>query len=102
MKVLKFGGSSVGSVEGLANIRKIVESTDGRKIVVVSALGGITDLLISTARLAVSDDIKYLDSYARIVERHLDIIKGIVPDPCFRLNPSCLNNLYKPDTFQLL
>ena len=80
MKVLKFGGSSVGSVEGLANIRKIVESTDGRKIVVVSALGGITDLLISTARLAVSDDIKYLDSYARIVERHLDIIKGIVPD----------------------
>lgn len=80
MKVLKFGGSSVGTVESLNNVRKIVSETDGKKIVVVSALGGITDLLLSTARLAVADDIKYLDSYARIVERHLDIIKEVVPE----------------------
>lgn len=79
MKVMKFGGTSVGTVESLSNVKKIVESTPGRKVVVVSALGGITDLLISTARLAVADDIRYLDSYARIVERHLAVINGVVP-----------------------
>lgn len=79
MKVLKFGGSSVGTPESLANVKKIVEDIPERKIVVVSALGGITDLLISTAKLAVADDIRYLDSYARIVERHLDIIEKVVP-----------------------
>ena len=79
MKVLKFGGSSVGTPESLANVKKIVEDIPERKIVVVSALGGITDLLISTAKLAVADDIRYLDSYARIVERHLDIIENVVP-----------------------
>ncbi len=80
MKVLKFGGSSVGSPESLANVKEIVETTPGKKIVVVSALGGITDLLISTARLAVADDISYIDSYANIVERHLNIIKEAVPE----------------------
>ena len=63
MKVMKFGGTSVGTVESLRNVKKIVEETPGRKVVVVSALGGITDLLISTAKLAVADDITYLDSY---------------------------------------
>ena len=76
---MKFGGTSVGTVASLSNVKKIVEETPGRKVVVVSALGGITDLLISTARLAVADDIRYLDSYARIVERHLRVINGVVP-----------------------
>lgn len=80
MKVLKFGGTSVGTVKSLTNVKKIVEETPGRKVVVVSALGGITDLLIATARLAVADDISYLDSYARIVERHLTVIDGVVPE----------------------
>lgn len=79
MKVMKFGGTSVGTVESLLNVKKIVEETPGRKVVVVSALGGITDLLISTARQAVADDIRYLDSYSRIVERHLKVIDGVVP-----------------------
>lgn len=80
MKVLKFGGSSVGSAAGLANVRKISEETPGRKVVVVSALGGITDLLLSTALLAKNDDVAYLEQYARIVERHMDIIKEMVPE----------------------
>ncbi|MDE7471835.1 MAG: hypothetical protein K2M57_10385, partial [Paramuribaculum sp.] len=60
MKVLKFGGTSVGTVESLQNVRQIVhdhaEAEAGRApvIVVVSALGGITDRLISTASMAAS------------------------------------------------
>lgn len=80
MKVLKFGGTSVGSVESLRNVKSIVEGQDEPVIVVVSALGGITDQLIGTARLASQGDISYLENYARIVERHHKVIDGIVPE----------------------
>lgn len=99
---MKFGGTSVGTAESLANVKKIVEETPGRKVVVVSALGGITDLLISTARLAVADDISYLEQYARIVERHLTVIDGVVPpsrrdatEAMVRMMLDELANIYK-------
>ncbi len=79
MKVLKFGGTSVGTVESLRNVKSIVEGQTEPVIVVVSALGGITDQLINTAKLAAAGDIAHLDSYARIVERHRKVIEGIVP-----------------------
>ena len=63
MKVLKFGGTSVGTVESLQHVKRIVESSDEPVIVVVSALGGITDQLINTAKLAVNGDITHVDSY---------------------------------------
>ncbi|MDE6458769.1 MAG: aspartate kinase, partial [Muribaculum sp.] len=80
MKVLKFGGTSVGTVESLRNVKAIIESQTEPVIVVVSALGGITDQLINTARLASQGDIAYLESYARIVDRHHKVIDGIVPE----------------------
>jgi len=80
MKVLKFGGTSVGTVESLRNVKKIVETQQQPAVVVVSALGGITDQLINTANLAAVGDIAHLESYARIVERHHDVIAGIVPE----------------------
>ena len=54
MKVLKFGGTSVGSAKGILNLRKIVEEQQRPTVVVVSALGGVTDMLIKTARIAAS------------------------------------------------
>ena len=54
MKVLKFGGTSVGSVESIMSLKRIVESQKEQVIVVVSALGGITDKLIATSKLAVA------------------------------------------------
>ncbi|MEG1546372.1 MAG: hypothetical protein RR371_03885, partial [Bacteroides sp.] len=48
MKVMKFGGTSVGSVNSILEVKKIVEAAQEPVIVVVSALGGITDQLIST------------------------------------------------------
>ena len=102
MKVLKFGGTSVGTVESLTNVKRIVEETPGRKVVVVSALGGITDMLIATAKLAVADDIAYLDNYARIVERHATVVNGVIPpsrrDATFTLVKMMLDelgNIYK-------
>lgn len=79
MKVLKFGGTSVGTVDSLRNVKMIVEQCDEPVIVVVSALGGITDQLINTAKLAAKGDIGHLESYARIVERHNNVIDNIVP-----------------------
>ena len=54
MKVLKFGGTSVGSVNSMLSVKRIVEGIDDKVIVVVSALGGITDKLICTSKMAAS------------------------------------------------
>lgn len=79
MKVLKFGGTSVGSVASLKNVKSIVESTSAPRIVVVSALGGVTDKLITTARMASSADSGYRYEYNAIVSRHIEIIESLVP-----------------------
>lgn len=80
MKVLKFGGTSVGTIESLSHVKMIVESCTEPVIIVVSALGGITDQLINTAHLASKGDIAYFESYAQIVERHNVVIEGLVPN----------------------
>lgn len=79
MKVLKFGGTSVGSVESILSVKRIVEAQDEPVIVVVSALGGITDQLLRTSQLAVSGDVTYLTAYAEMAERHHTMIDAIIP-----------------------
>ncbi len=78
MRVLKFGGTSVGSVESIKNVKKIVEACEEPAIVVVSALGGITDKLIDTARLAGVGNNDYLERFEYICERHHHIIDGVI------------------------
>ncbi|MDE5794867.1 MAG: bifunctional aspartate kinase/homoserine dehydrogenase I [Muribaculaceae bacterium] len=80
MKVLKFGGSSVGSYESLTNLKKIVEGQDSPSIVVVSALGGVTDLLLNTANLATSGDPAYKEGLDKLYRRHHDLIRSIITD----------------------
>ena len=80
MKVLKFGGTSVGSVESILNLKKTVEGQDEPVVVVVSALGGITDKLINTSKVAVAGDETYLTSYNEMVERHHQMIDAIITD----------------------
>lgn len=80
MKVLKFGGTSVGSVESILHLKKIVEACDEPVVVVVSALGGITDKLINTSKLAVMGDTSYLTSYEEMVERHHQMIDAVITD----------------------
>lgn len=80
MKVLKFGGTSVGSVESILNVKNIVETCNEPVAVVVSALCGITDQLILTSQMAKAGDAKYIDSYNDMVERHHAIIEGVIKD----------------------
>lgn len=79
MKVLKFGGTSVGSIESIKNVKKIVEQCDESVIVVVSALGGITDKLIATADMATNGDEMYIENMQHIRNRHAEVIAGVVP-----------------------
>ena len=78
MKVLKFGGTSVGSAKGILNLRSIVEGQKAPTVVVVSALGGVTDLLITTARAAAEGDENYKSHFGTIVKRHHDIIGEVI------------------------
>ena len=82
MKVMKFGGTSVGSVESILSLKKIVEeaAANERVIVVVSALGGITDKLIKTANLAVGGDMAFNDECREIVTRHHQLIDTVITD----------------------
>ncbi|MCF0196110.1 MAG: bifunctional aspartate kinase/homoserine dehydrogenase I, partial [Bacteroidaceae bacterium] len=79
MKVLKFGGTSVGSVESILSVKKIVEAQTEPVIVVVSALGGITDKLIKTSQMAVEGDALYQKSFREIAERHEEMINTVIP-----------------------
>ncbi len=79
MKVLKFGGTSVGTVDSLLNVKNIVDSLEEPGIVVVSALGGLTDGLISTARMAANGDEGFRQSMKLMAQRHFDIINTLVP-----------------------
>ena len=83
MKVMKFGGTSVGSVKSILSLKQIVE-TEARTqpvVVVVSALDGITDKLIAISQMALKGDKRYRDEFEGIVERHHQMIDTIINDP---------------------
>ena len=79
MKVLKFGGTSVGSVNSMLSVKKIVEAIDEKVIVVVSALGGITDKLINTSKMATAGDSAYEKEMKEIVNRHIEMVYTVIP-----------------------
>ncbi len=85
MKVLKFGGTSVGSVNSILSVKKIVEAIDESVIVVVSALGGITDKLLNTSKMASEGNLAYEKELSEIIARHLDVIEGVIEDRWIRM-----------------
>lgn len=78
MHVLKFGGTSVGSVASISNVKRIVERREEPVVVVVSALGGITDRLIATARKAAAADETFHDDFRFIRQRHHEVAYGLL------------------------
>ena len=88
MKVMKFGGTSVGSVKSILSLKKIVE-TEARTqpvVVVVSALNGITDLLIATSKMAKQGDEHYREEFDAMVTRHHQMIEAIITDEKKRID----------------
>ena len=84
MKVLKFGGTSVGSVDSIRQIQHIISQQTDDCIVVVSALGGITDQLLKAARLALQSDDTYMEVYQQIRQRHLDMVNTLIDNATVR------------------
>ena len=82
MKVMKFGGTSVGSVKSILSLKKIVEAEARTQpvIVVVSALDGITDKLIATSQMAKQGDEHYREEFDAMVKRHHQMIDTIITD----------------------
>ena len=84
MKVLKFGGTSVGSVESIRQIQQIIAGQTDDCIVVVSALGGVTDQLLRAARLALQAGEGYMEEYPAIRHRHIEMINQLIDSPTTR------------------
>ena len=84
MKVLKFGGTSVGSVDSIRQIQHIISQQTDDCIVVVSALGGITDQLLRAAHLALENGEEYMEVYQQIRQRHLDMIQTLIENTTVR------------------
>ncbi|MCF8358029.1 MAG: bifunctional aspartate kinase/homoserine dehydrogenase I [Prolixibacteraceae bacterium] len=80
MKVLKFGGTSVGSVENLLKVKKIVESQHDDVVVIVSALGGITDKILAMARTAATTRTFTETEMMEVTTRHFTTIETLVPE----------------------
>lgn len=88
MKVLKFGGTSVGSVKSILSLKRIVEKEAKNQpvVVVVSALSGITDKLIATSQLALKGDDRYRSELDAMIDRHHKMIDTIITNPQKREN----------------
>ena len=82
MKVMKFGGTSVGSAKSILSLKEIVEAEARTQpvIVVVSALNGITDKLIAMSQMAQQGDEHYREEFDAMVRRHHQMIDSIIQD----------------------
>ncbi|SHE41116.1 bifunctional aspartate kinase/homoserine dehydrogenase I [Dysgonomonas macrotermitis] len=77
MKVMKFGGSSIGSAQNILKVKDIIAAEKGALVIVISAFGGITDKLLTTSELAASGNINYAALFAEITETHTTIIEDL-------------------------
>lgn len=82
MKVLKFGGTSVGSVENINKVIAILEryAQHNQIICVVSAVGGVTDKLLKSGTLAQNKDESYLSEFKEIKSIHLNLLSNLIPN----------------------
>ncbi len=81
MQVLKFGGTSVANAENIKKVIEIVKlsAVNDKTIVVVSALGGVTDLLLNTALLSEKGNEAYKEKLNEFEQRHLEAVKQLIP-----------------------
>lgn len=80
MNVLKFGGTSVGSAENIKKVIEIVKSAseNDHVVVVVSAVGGITDKLMRASQKAIENDLNYKSDFDKLKQQHVEIMEGLL------------------------
>lgn len=78
MLVLKFGGTSVANAKNIALVKNIIQEKDKNIIVVVSAFGGVTNLLLESSRLAAGGDESYLKLFTQLEKQHLKTITELI------------------------
>ena len=79
MKILKFGGTSVSNAKSIDCVSEIIKKGTNKITVVVSALGGVTDILSLMLKKAGSGDLSYKNKINDLGQRHLEIIKNRIP-----------------------
>jgi bifunctional aspartokinase / homoserine dehydrogenase 1 len=84
MQVLKFGGTSVANAENMNKVSSIVQQAivrmpQSKTIVVVSALGGVTDVLLQSGGMAAAGDESYKELLQKVEQRHLEAVKALIP-----------------------
>lgn len=91
MRVLKFGGTSVANAGNMQKVISIIDQyRQDRLVVVISALGGVTDQLIQAGNLAAEKDESYKDVLSSLEKRHLDTAKALLP---VTQQSSCLSKI---------
>ena len=88
---MKFGGTSVGSVDAMQKVKSIVESEKGKVVLVIAALDGVTDQLIHTAELASLGNKNYIEIFELISKRHINLLNEVVHSDN---NKQVNNNVY--------
>ncbi len=82
MKVLKFGGTSVGSVESIRNVKNILASREGKKVLVLSAMAGVTNKLVEITELIKAEDHSAIANIiAELKDKHENTIDSLINEP---------------------
>jgi aspartate kinase len=97
MRVLKFGGTSVGTAESIYNVRDIIQSVQGTRMIVLSAMSGVTNYLVSITEMIKDGDqagIKALSN--ELKTKHINLLEKLITNPATNTSVTTgLNNLFK-------
>ncbi|THF53208.1 bifunctional aspartate kinase/homoserine dehydrogenase I [Flavobacterium supellecticarium] len=80
MKVLKFGGTSVANEQNIKKAIAVIQNIPGKKVVVVSALAGVTDSLSEAINQAKNRDLRYKNILTELQKRHYEVVQKLLPD----------------------
>ena len=91
MKVLKFGGTSVGSASRIREVREIIKNEEGKKIVVLSAMAGVTNHLVKISEFFKNQNLKEATLLINELKaKHLDLIADLIPSENFEVKDQVL------------
>ncbi len=82
MRVLKFGGTSVGTAESIYNVRNIIKSVQGPRMIVLSAMSGVTNYLVTITEMIKNGDQGGIQSLSiELKNKHIDLLEKLITNP---------------------